>query len=312
MDIENLRAVSAVHTYGSYFEAAYQLSMEYSVLTKKVSKVEKEFGIRIFQRALRGHPLTLTTEGKAIINQIQRIVNDYDILTRSIGEMNVENRNVIRLGYWRSNATFKENYFTLKFFSEHSNYGLSRTISTQTDLCDALMAGKLDVLFITDCGEHVVNQVSSDFYNIVPLAGESSMNILVSEKHPLANRDILYKDDFKLLAKEKIIFDSRQNPKMPDIFLNFLGIKSSAKKIMIDYSDPAIAYSLVRQGEGIIPSARANIENEPGLKTIKLDGWKEKFILYMIYPKGRLTTPVRTFVDEAIEYYGETNKIYNT
>lgn len=303
MDIECMRAVLAAYTYGNYFEAAYQLAMEYSTFAKKISKVEKELDVNIFQRAIKGRPLTLTVEGRALIHQLQKVVAEYDILEKKARELRLRQPNSIRIGYWRSLSTFGEHEVIANFFSNHPEYQLSRMISSPHELCNALLSGKLDCIFITDT--HMINTklISQDLFHIVPLIGTNELNLLVSPRHPLAHTSELMPEDFHLLAKENFIFDSRQNKDMPSILLQFLGVEQTAGKTMVDYSDSTVAYNLVKSGYGIMPKVSMKYVSDKDLHCIRVHGWDNRFTLHLVYPRGRKSDLLRQFVRYTLDFY---------
>ena len=51
MTLESLQYVYAAYKFGSYKEAAFAMSVSYSVVAKQVSRVEEELGVKLFERA---------------------------------------------------------------------------------------------------------------------------------------------------------------------------------------------------------------------------------------------------------------------
>ncbi|WP_420549108.1 LysR family transcriptional regulator [Curvivirga sp.] len=76
MKIENLKLLLSIHQSGSFAATARDLSLDPSQISRIVSGLEEELGIRLFQRTTRN--LHLTEAGEVYLNRLQSILEDLD------------------------------------------------------------------------------------------------------------------------------------------------------------------------------------------------------------------------------------------
>ena len=68
----------------NYSEAAESIASSPAVISKHIAKVEKELGLRIFERASKSRPVELTPAGQELITYFHSIVGLYkQMSTRS-------------------------------------------------------------------------------------------------------------------------------------------------------------------------------------------------------------------------------------
>ncbi len=73
-DINVWRAFGAVAKQGHFSRAAIVLNVPLPQVSKRVSKLEAQLGVRLFYRTTRS--VTLTDEGKALLPKVERILED--------------------------------------------------------------------------------------------------------------------------------------------------------------------------------------------------------------------------------------------
>ena len=81
---------------GSFTAVADQLDVARSVVTRQISALEKQLGIKLMTRSTRS--LTLTTAGSAYLEKCRVILNMVDAAESSLLEEKTEPRGRIRLG----------------------------------------------------------------------------------------------------------------------------------------------------------------------------------------------------------------------
>lgn len=70
MDINDLESVCAVDICHNYSEAAESIASSPAVISKHIAKVEKELGLRIFERASKSRPVELTPAGQELVRAL--------------------------------------------------------------------------------------------------------------------------------------------------------------------------------------------------------------------------------------------------
>ena len=78
MTLQQLKYILAISAYGSMNKAAEQLYVSQPSLTSSVQELEKEIGIKIFNRSGKG--VTLTNDGAEILQYARQVVSQFDVL----------------------------------------------------------------------------------------------------------------------------------------------------------------------------------------------------------------------------------------
>ncbi|MBR3301559.1 MAG: hypothetical protein IKI73_02695, partial [Firmicutes bacterium] len=80
MTTEEIALICELPNYTSFLDASFYLPYSPSIITKYVNNVENELGLKIFIRSSKSRPLQLTDDGKAVIESLRRINDDYNYL----------------------------------------------------------------------------------------------------------------------------------------------------------------------------------------------------------------------------------------
>lgn len=78
MTLQQLKYILAISAYGSMNKAAEQLYISQPSLTSSVQELEKEIGIKIFNRSGKG--VTLTNDGAEFLQYARQVVSQFDVL----------------------------------------------------------------------------------------------------------------------------------------------------------------------------------------------------------------------------------------
>ena len=90
-----VEAFARVAEAGSFSEAARRLRVSKSVVSRQVSALEAELGVRLFQRTTRS--LTLTEAGQGYFGQISRILTDLEDADASVSRLQAAPRGCLRV-----------------------------------------------------------------------------------------------------------------------------------------------------------------------------------------------------------------------
>lgn len=96
IDWDNLRIFLAVARSQSALEAAGQLELDHSTVTRRLHRLEKEIGSKLFDRTPQGHRLTPT--GDRLLEAVERIENALSTVDAEIGGENQVLTGQVRLG----------------------------------------------------------------------------------------------------------------------------------------------------------------------------------------------------------------------
>lgn len=84
MNITELRYLVAIMKWGSVSAAAKQMYAAQPNVSKALKNLEEEYGIRMFERSSTG--MIPTEQGRRFIEQAERVLEDVDLLSRSVEE----------------------------------------------------------------------------------------------------------------------------------------------------------------------------------------------------------------------------------
>ncbi len=124
MQIEYLHYLVEIAKIGSFSQAAESLYMSQQRLSEIVSKIEKDFNIKIFVRSKKG--LSLTPDGKRFLKDVEPIVQQYEYLNK-VYKLSHENKDSLKIVINQIvSDLFFENVIEV-FHKEHPNKLLSIT-----------------------------------------------------------------------------------------------------------------------------------------------------------------------------------------
>lgn len=190
MTLLQLKYISTVAKYGSFCKAAQALYVSQPGISKMVCALEEELGITIFVRSAAG--ITLTAEGRELLNMGERLLKDAEHISRHFTQ------------------DMGKTHETLSVSSQHYCFVIDALMdyqraSKKDDYTYKLLVGQgpeviqqvsdktteLGVLFISDRSRKHMNRVFGDNHlEFHPLVN-SKPYVFIHETHPLAKKSVL-------------------------------------------------------------------------------------------------------------------------
>lgn len=174
----------------SFTDAADELFISYSTLTKAIARLEDQLKVRLFTKD--GHSLRLTKHGKIfsgyIYKAISEIHNGFDeiesITHHDYGEISISS-------VFTTSATYLPEKLSA-FKKEYPQMTIYMSQTSTKNILNNVISGNIDVGF---CGEfdfsEYKDQISREFiYN-------DQIVLIVNKNHPLADRDYVSFSDIK-------------------------------------------------------------------------------------------------------------------
>lgn len=103
ISIDDLHAFEAVARLSSFARAAEELALTQSALSRRVSKLEEELGVRLLDRTTR--QVSVSTMGEQVLAEARRALNDYDRSVREMADLVKGRQGVVSFA---SNMTISE------------------------------------------------------------------------------------------------------------------------------------------------------------------------------------------------------------
>jgi|GEM_PF-3356566 len=188
MNIREIEVISEIVNYQSFADAAYSLSYSPSVISKYVSNVEKELGIKLFVRGNKSSKVALTPEGQLLIQDMQRINIHYRHMIELAKQLKGTFDNVLRVGSQARLGNLVEREILASFLLENSKADMEQVKMSSKDLLKIFQAGKLDAFFISvpkniKIDDLIYNLDNYSDIDITFLTSEEEMYLGISEKY---------------------------------------------------------------------------------------------------------------------------------
>lgn len=280
MDIRELQSVLAVYQFKSFSEAAYRTDFSLSAISKHVSRVEKEFGLKLFERKTKSSQMQLTENGEIILPAIDKVVTEYGNLEWLVESLSVTGRNLLSIGYDLLLGQIGEEEILTDFMIKHSDVEIRQVLLYRKDLIRLLLSGQLDGIFIMMIGRHEGNMqfwdsITSDEMQIIPTMKSNKLYIGMSDKKELADKGSVRLEE---IVDETFIFSSFQNPKyysslIYEVEKKCKEIDKTLKVKYMDFIQKNIVFNLVAEGEAVLPMLCIPPRHISGVKFVPLDQW---------------------------------------
>ncbi|SME99558.1 DNA-binding transcriptional regulator, LysR family [Tistlia consotensis] len=151
MDVSDLRLFEAVSRHGSMNRAAQELHTVQSNVTARVRALEKELGVRLFQRHARG--VTTTPAGLRMlpfVARITRLLADAETAARDDGTPH----GALQLGSLESTAALRLSPLLTRFAKSYPAVRLVVTTGTTRSLLDEVLGYRLEGAFVAGPVNH--------------------------------------------------------------------------------------------------------------------------------------------------------------
>jgi len=306
MNIEELKAVLDVCRFKNYAEAAQYASVSPSVISKNVAKVESELGVLIFERATKTKPIELTPAGKAVLDDIRSMVNDYSSLMASAQAVNSDELPPLRIGYYPTISSLAVEPMLANFIYSNPSI-LVRLLSGGPDkLLGCLMSNVADALLLTlsewdfEPNSNIASKLFNPDIEMVELLRHKNLYFLMSTQHELANRQEITKADIPAIRRSTLLLNSRStyvyNESYLDRALSKVGGGDELKTIRMDMNKPSIILTMIRDhNDVIVPLCLYEALHMNNCTLIPVSDWNVNTYFFFVYRKSNNSRSLRKF-----------------
>ncbi|WP_158937345.1 LysR family transcriptional regulator [Burkholderia sp. S171] len=145
-DVRSIRYFLAVAHHGSYSEAAFHLQITQPAVSRQILLMERALNVRLFRRD--GRRSLLTEAGQTLRAQGQKIVDQMDALKHAVGPSVQEPSGRLNVGIPITTAEYLMPGVVQRYMEKYPRVSLHLVQSYGSDLCNQLVAGKLDLALI--------------------------------------------------------------------------------------------------------------------------------------------------------------------
>ncbi|HTZ55514.1 MAG TPA: LysR family transcriptional regulator [Candidatus Acidoferrum sp.] len=252
MELRQLRSAVTIARRLSFTAAADELTVAQPALSQQIAALERELGVRLFDRTNRR--VALTDAGRAFVARAERIIGDVDAASQEMSAYAGGLRGRVVLGTYQSFAEYTLPKLLGRFHAEHPGIEVALREGMADALLAALHGGTLDVFV----GDVAASNLAGHAIRIEPLY-EDELVIAVAARHRLATRATVRIDELR--DEPFVIF--RPGSTMTHRLNRLARDAGFAPRVAFESEDSLTVRSLVAEGLGIALYPRT-LGNTPG------------------------------------------------
>lgn len=276
MDIDLLRSFVAVAESRSFSRAAELLHWTQPTVSRRMSRLEAELGVSLFQRY--GRHVECTMAGEVLLPLAQAIVARTDEAVTLVKELSGARSGTVRFGALGNIFALLLTPILVSFLAEHPDTSVELIEKDDTQLEEAVVSGELDCAVMTPWGS---TRVATRY-----LMTEEIL-VLVPPDHRLAREPQL---SLAMLTGESILLP-RATMNAGNIAADALRRAGVKTKISYRANYPEMTKALVRRGLGValVPEMLTTTTPLDGLVALRLQERVTRDLV-LAYPRDRPVT----------------------
>ena len=273
-----------------YTQAAKELHIAQPSLSYSISELEKELGVKLFNKENR--KIQLTIYGEQFLSYTEKALALLDEGVNVLQQMAGSASQIVRLGYFHSIATSLIPSLMADIYCQEENRPVRFQFfeAPSSDVFAELQKGSLDLAFCMDQDDSVAS---------IPIMRQP-LYLVVPSNHPLADRKSVSFDDF---AREPaVMLDKTSNLRiLMDQIYNRRGVIPNVV-FEVRECNTALQYVSLRFGVSVVPEVPA-LKNDQ-ISVIPIEDPEQEFVrtVYLCWNKNRpLSSPalrVRDYIEE--------------
>ena len=273
-----------------YTQAAAQLHIAQPSLSYSIKELEKELGVKLFEKDSRH--IRLTIYGEQFLSYVERALSMLDEGVNVLQQMADHAQQIVRLGYFHSISASLIPSIMLGFYDQSANQNIRFQFeeATSFDLYQQLKKGELDLAFCLHKDEELESVIIM----------RQRLYLAVPEYHPLADRKSVRFEDF---AQEPIVMLDKPSSLRTQLDQIYKGYGVTPNVVFeVRECNTALQYVALRFGISVLPQV-PTMENEK-VAVIPIQDESQAFVrtVYFSWVKGRPVSPaakrVREFITE--------------
>jgi len=286
MDIYQMRYVLALAKHRNFTVASESCYITQSSLSQQISKLEKELGVRLFNRTTRN--IQITEAGEAFVQMATEILRDIDMLEQTMSTYSGFLRGTINIGTITALEKIHFSELVSDFYSCYPNLSLNIYQGKSLSLLELLEKRSIDVAFVTQPPGGNYSHINFD------LIGVDEYVLVISDKHPLANRETV---DLAELKDDRFILH-HPDQSVSSLCLQACNEAGFTPNIVCRIESTPIALGLVRAGLGVVFLPAEDLERFQltGVRRVHLKKPIEKRIVMATLAKNKPSHLVSAFL----------------
>ena len=291
MEINHLREFLMVAKLRSFSLAADELYITPSSLSKHIASLEKEIGVKLFNRTTRS--VTVSKYGEILIPYATKIVEQEIAFREKIAIATKENENVLRIASFPMLAHYGITEILSSFRKMHPEINLQISEFEVSNIITYFSRNIFDVAFVGSGsipkGSKYIEIRRHKFVAVLP------------EKHPLAKEKVLRLEQ---LRNEKFLF-LNDNTTILQVCINACKKAGFIPEIVYTGNRPENILKFVSQGIGItlLMTPLVNFYNIPNLVCVDI----QPSIISRVYLIWNEKQPLKPIVKKFLNSFTQNN-----
>ncbi len=298
MDINQLNCFISVAQTLNFSEAARRNYVSQSTVSRYISDLEKEFGVKLFTRSHRD--VIITSEGKILLTYAQEIVSSLKKAKTVINQMREGGQGKIKIGCDITSMTFPSQ--CISDFSKHyPNISIDLCRLSTDDLSHSISGGEYDFCFmprdmVPESSEIETISTHTDSLLIVKAVDRKKRELSLSD---ISNERLLMMSE----AAAPILY-----MEIMDLFRTF----HVSPKSEITFDDLASLYIAISSGMGVsvLPRSVADFTSDKHISR-RVIGEADTGIAYvMAWSKNIRNSAAELFIETVRKLSQDEDNVY--
>lgn len=187
MRLQYMKELTAIYEQGNFSKAAKSLFITQPALSRHVADMEKQLGVKLLKRDK--HNVTFTEAGLKVYKNFRRILQTYEHMQEELSSYQSDISGTLRLGmlYY----TIRQDFGTIlsRFTADYPYIEIKQISCQPQDVYHALETDRIDIGVLGSA-----DYPDSSFLRMQEFSS-SSLDIMMSVRHPLAQKSILTFED---------------------------------------------------------------------------------------------------------------------
>lgn len=174
MTFDQIQYFIAIAECNTYFDAAEELNISQSALSKQIIKLEKELGVTLLDRSRR--KASLTPAGETFYQDALALRRQYEIMTGHMKKYKIPmgNKNELRIGTLPILTQYGLTAHFRQFTESHPDIHLILDEVEENDLKKGLLSSQYDLII---CREQMIADQSADCHPKRPSVPCSAVSV---------------------------------------------------------------------------------------------------------------------------------------
>ena len=274
MTFEQLSYFIAIVENDTFFDAACEMNISQSSLSKQIMKLEKELDLTLFDRTTRS--ATLTQAGEFFYNESKQLIEHYKLTLENIENFKSLHENKLHIAVLPIQAQYNLNALFNSFRKENPDIELQITEVEDDRLIEGISKNEYDLIIARE------TMFDKSQFKTYPLA-KDELIVAISSEHKLSQRDKLTFDDIK---NENFIL---MNPYTSIYKLCINKLKENnidANIIRTARTESIIGSVAINEGISLLPKSNFEVFHKKNINTISL---KPQIALSVVLAKHKKT-----------------------